>query len=231
MGNAGRRCSQARDIDDPIVFVSVADPVGSGLVASQARPGGNLTGVTNIASDLSRKLVEILVEVIPGVNRIAVLRNPNNSTHSLLLRETEAGSRALGLTLQVVDVAVPEDLEGAFAQMTRASAQGMVALAEPLYLSERRRIAELALNAQLPTVFARRENVEAGGFMSYGASLRDQFRHAAVYVDKILKGTKPTDLPVEQPTKFELVINLKTAKTLGLEIPPTVLARADDVIE
>jgi len=124
----------------PIVFVSVADPVRSGLVASLARPGGNVTGVTNIASDLSKKLVEILVEVIPGVNRIAVLRNPNNPTHSFLLRETEAGSRALGLTLQVVDVAVPEDLEGAFAQMTRASAQGMVALAEPLYLSERRRI-------------------------------------------------------------------------------------------
>jgi putative tryptophan/tyrosine transport system substrate-binding protein len=215
----------------PIVIVGVADPVGSGFVASLARPGGNVTGVSNLSRDLSGKVLEFLVEAVPGPNRVAVLRNPNNPASALQLRETESAARAMGLALHVVDARMPADLESAFATSAGARVKGIVLLPDPMFLSQRKAIADLARTARLPTAFGRRENVESGGLLSYGPSLRDQFRHAAEYVDRIFKGADPATLPVAQPTKFELVINVTTAKAIGLEIPPTLLARADEVIE
>ena len=215
----------------PIVIVSVTDPVASHLATSLARPGRNITGVSNLSSDLSGKLLELLVQVAPGLRRVAALRNPLNPNSALLLNETAAAARELGLELQVVEARAPEDLEGAFATIRRERARGVVVLTDAMFIGQRHRIGELATKSRLPTVFARRENAQGGGLMSYGPSLSDQFRRAATYVDKILKGAKPADLPVEQPTKFELVINLKAAKALGLTIPPSVLQRADEVIQ
>ena len=215
----------------PIVFVGVADPVASGLVASLARPGANVTGVSNISRDLMDKLMEVLVQVVPAISRVAAVHNAPNPSSPLLLQATETAARSLGLQLQVVDVRASEDFEAAFATITAAHTMGVVVIPDPMYFSQRQRIAELALKNRLPTVFARRENAEAGGLISYGPSLPDQIRHATSYVDKIFKGAKPADLPVEQPTKFELVINLKTAKALGLTIPQSLLLRADKVIQ
>jgi putative ABC transport system substrate-binding protein len=216
----------------PIVIVGVSDPVGTGLVASLARPGSNITGLSNFARDLSGKLVEILIEVVPGINSLAAVANPDNpSVLPLLLPELEGAIRTLGVRLQRFDVRAPDDLDGAFARMAAAGVKGVVVLPDPLYIAQRRRIAELAQNARLPTVFARRENVSAGGLLSYGPSLHDQFRQTAIYVDRILRGAAPAELPVEQPTRIELVINLKTAKTLGLTFPLPLLGRADEVIE
>jgi putative ABC transport system substrate-binding protein len=215
----------------PIVFVSVADPVASGLVASLARPGANVTGVSNISRDLMDKLMELLVQVVPGISRVAAVRNAPNPSSPLLLQATETAARSLGLQLQVVDVHAPEDFETAFTTIAAAHAMGVVVIPDPMYFSQRQRIADLALKNRLPTVFARRENAEAGGLISYGPSLPDQIRHATSYVDKIFKGAKPADLPVEQPTKFELAINLKTARALGLTIPQSLLLRADKVIQ
>jgi putative ABC transport system substrate-binding protein len=215
----------------PIVFVSVADPVASGLVASLSRPGANVTGVSNISRDLMDKMMELLVQVVPGISRVAAVRNAPNPSSPLLLQATETAARSLGLQLQAVDVRAPEDFETAFATVTAAHAMGVVVIPDPMYFSQRQRIADLALKNRLPTVFARRENAEAGGLVSYGPSLPDQFRHATSYVDKIFKGAKPADLPVEQPTKFELVINLKTAKALGITIPQALLLRADKVVQ
>jgi putative ABC transport system substrate-binding protein len=216
----------------PIVIVGISDPVGTGLVGSLARPGGNITGLGNFARDLSGKLVEILVEIVPGITSLAALANPDNPTaHPLLLRETEVAVHTLGVRLQTLDVRVPDELDGAFWRMAGAGAKGVVVLPDPLFLRERRKVAELAQKARLPTVFARRENVDAGGLLSYGPNLRDQFRQTAIYADRILRGAAPAELPVEQPTRIELVVNLKTAKALGLELPSTLLARADEVIE
>ena len=202
----------------PIVILSVTDPVGSGLATSLARPGRNITGVSNLSRDLSGRLLELLIQVVPGISRIAALRNPLNPGSALHLNETEAAARELGVELQLVEARAPEDLEGAFAAIRRGRARGAVVLTDAMFIGQRRRLADLAMRSRLPTVFARRENAEGGGLMSYGPSLSDQFRRAATYVDKILKGASPADLPVEQPTKFELVINLKTAKALGLTI-------------
>ena len=215
----------------PIVIVGVGDPVGSGLVTSLARPGGNVTGVSNLASDLSGKLVQLLLEIAPGIRRLGVVHNPDNPGGALLLRQTEEAVRALGLELQVVHARAPKEFEIAFAQLSASGTKGVVLLADPSLIQHAGKIAELAQQAQLPTAFQRRENVDAGGLLSYGPNLSDQFHQAAGHVDRILKGTKPADLPVEQPTRFELVINLKTAKALGLEVPPTLLVRADEVIE
>jgi putative ABC transport system substrate-binding protein len=215
----------------PIVIVSVTDPVASHLATSLARPGRNITGVSNLSSDLSGKLLELLVQVAPGLRRVAALRNPLNPNSALLLNETAAAARELGLELQVVEARAPEDLESAFATIRRERARGVVVLTDAMFIGQRHRIGELATKSRLPTVFARRENAQGGGLMSYGPSLSDQFRRAATYVDKILKGAKPADLPVEQPTKFELVINLKTAKALGLTIPQSLLQRADEIIQ
>ena len=215
----------------PIVMVAGADPVGSGLVASLARPGGNLTGSSALSPELSGKRLQLLMEALPGVSRVAVLWNPADPAKALDLRETQATGQALGVQLQVLEVQGPEDFERAFAAMTSDRAEALITLGDPLTVSHRMRIVDLAAKSRLPTMYDVREFVEAGGLMAYGPSLPDLFRRAAAYVDKILKGAKPGDLPVEQPMKFELIINLKTAKALGLTIPQSVLFLADQVIQ
>jgi putative tryptophan/tyrosine transport system substrate-binding protein len=215
----------------PIVAVSISDPVGTGFVASLARPGGNVTGVTPINPDLSAKLVELLSEIVPGMKHVGVVFNPANPGSAVQMRGAEEAARALGLQLEVVEARTPEEFARAFARLSAHGAQGVVLLADPSLIEHRARIAELARNTRLPTAFQRRESVEAGGLLAYGADNNDQFRQAAFYVDRILKGAKPADLPVQQPVRFELVINLKTAKALGLEVPAGLSARADEVIE
>ena len=215
----------------PIVMVSVGDPVGSGFIASLARPGGNITGLSNITVDLSAKLMELFAELVPGMKRVGVVHNPNNPGVTMLLRETEDAVRKLNMQVQVVDAQTSDEFERAFAQLRAKSVDGAVLLADPTVIENSRRIAELAQSARLPTAFQQRENVDAGGLLSYGPDLNNQFRQTAFYVDRILKGEKPADMPVQAPTKYELVINLKTAKALGLTIPPSVLTRADEVIE
>ena len=218
----------------PIVMVAVGDPVTSGLVGSLARPGANITGLSLLFPDLVGKCLELLKQAVPGVNRVAVLRQPGavpDRTEQDILKGAEVAARALGVQLQVVEARTEEDFDIAFSQMTRARAEAVTVLSTPVFVTGRKRLVELAAKNRLPTVFSFREYVEAGGLMSYGPDLADMFRRAATYVDRILKGTKPSELPVEQPTKFELTINLRTAKQLGLTIPPSVLARADKVIQ
>jgi putative ABC transport system substrate-binding protein len=207
------------------------DAVGSGLVASLARPGGNVTGLTVISSDVVGKQFQLLAEVIPKLSRVALLTNPANPASAPFVREAEAAARALGVRLQTLEARDPQEIDSAFPAMTRERAGALVILPDVIFLSQRRRIAELATQKRLPGVYGVREYAEAGGLIAYGASHIDLVRRAATYVDQILKGAKPGDLPIEQPTKFELVINLKTAKALGLTIPPSLLQRADQVIE
>ena len=218
----------------PIVFAAAADPVGSGLVTSLARPGGNVTGLSSLGPELVGKRLELLTQAVPGVGRVAVLWLPGalgERTEKDMLTGAEVAARALGVRLQFVEARGPADFDRAFSDMTRARAGALTVLPSNMFLREHRRLVDLAAKNRLPAVYTSREFVDAGGLMSYGANLTDLFRRAATYVDKILKGAKPGDLPVEQPTKFELVINLKTAKALGLTIPPSVLARADQIIE
>jgi putative ABC transport system substrate-binding protein len=216
----------------PIVLVTAGNPVGDGLIKSFARPGGNATGLTlAVGQEIGGKLLELLKETVPTVSRVAILWNPLTAPHALALKETERAARALGLALQPVSARRPDEIDGAFAAMSRARADGLIVLADPVLLSVRVRIADLATKGHLPTICELREHTEAGGLMSYGPSLPDLFRRAAAYVDRILKGAKPADLPVERPSKFELVVNLKTAKALGLTIPQSLLLRADQVIE
>jgi putative ABC transport system substrate-binding protein len=215
----------------PIVMSVVIDPLGSGLVASLARPGGNVTGISLMTPDLVGKQLEVLKEVVPKVSRVALLWNPNNPGSAAQLREAEAAARALGVRLQILAARDPQEIDSAFAAMTRGRAAALVVLADAILLNQRRQIAELAAERRLPAVYGPSEHAEAGGLMAYSANLLDLERRAATYVDKILKGAKPADLPVQQPTKFELVINLKTAKALGLTIPPSLVLRADQVIE
>jgi putative ABC transport system substrate-binding protein len=214
----------------PIVMTNVTDPVGLGLVANLARPGGNITGLTNLAPELGGKRLELLKEIVPKLSRVAVLADPNTQAYGPQMKEIEVAAPALALQLQHVEVRGPNDLENAFAAMTKGRAGALILLGQPTLTILRERIVKLAANRRLPAMYADPEFVEAGGLMYYGASTTDLFRRAAIYVDKILKGTKPADLPVEQPTKFEFIINLKTAKQIGLTIPPNVLARADKVI-
>jgi putative ABC transport system substrate-binding protein len=215
----------------PIVMVSVGDPVASGFVANLARPGGNITGVSNISHDLNGKIVELLVEIVPSMHLIGIVLNANNPSLTIQLQATEDAIRAMGLQFDTVEASTPEEFERAFANLSKKDVNGVVLLPDPSLIEHRSRIAELARTSRLPTVFQRRESVEAGGLLSYGPNLNEQLRHAAFYIDRIIKGAKPADLPVEQPTKFELVINLSTAKALGLTVPPTLLARAEEVIE
>jgi putative ABC transport system substrate-binding protein len=215
----------------PVVMVGVADPIGAGFVPSLARPGGNLTGVTNIASDHSGKILELLTQVVPNVRTVAVLRNPGNGAHGSLLRDVETAARSRQVQLQVFTAGKPDDLEATFASIGRAKADAVVFLADPMFFGQRTQIAELALRYRLPTGFARRENVDAGGLLAYGPSLSQQIRRAATFVDRILRGAHPADLPVEQPTRLELVINARTAKALGIAIPQSIFMRADEVIE
>jgi len=219
----------------PIVFASAADPVASGLATSLARPGGNVTGLSTASSELVGKRLEQLKQAVPGVSRVAVLWQPQGvpgeRTRKDMLKEAEVAARTLGVGLQFVEVRGPADFERAFSDMASARAGALTVLGSPMFVSERRRLVDLAAKTRLPAVYTAREYVDAGGLMSYGPDLNEMFRRAATYVDKILKGAKPADLPVEQPRKFELAINLKTAKALGLTIPPSVLGRADQVIE
>jgi putative tryptophan/tyrosine transport system substrate-binding protein len=215
----------------PIVFLIHADPVGTGHVASLGRPGGNITGLAVLMTDVAPKELEFLIAAVPMAKRIAVLGNPDAPSHKPALKALEEAGRTLRVQLQPVEVRTAAELEGAFAAMARARAQAVLVLGTAIFLTERQRVAELAIKHRLPTMSNLKDVVEAGGLMSYGPSFDDLYRRGAIYVDKILKGAKPGDLPIEQPTKFELVINLKTAKALGLTIPPSLLARADQVIE
>jgi len=218
----------------PIVFAATADPVGSGLVSSLARPGGNVTGLSNVSQELVGKCLEQLKQAVPGVSRVAVLWQPGvlgERPEKDMLKAAEAAGRALGVRLQFVEARGPADFDRAFSDITRARADALTVLTSTMLFNERRRLVDLAAKTRLPAVYPWREFVDAGGLMAYGANIPDMFRRAAIYVDKILKGAKPGDLPVEQPTKFELVINLKTAKALGLTIPPSLLQRADEIIQ
>jgi putative ABC transport system substrate-binding protein len=218
----------------PIVFAAVVDPVASGLVTSLARPGGNVTGASILSSELVGKRLELLTQAIPGVSRVAVLWLPGalgERVEKDMLKEADVAARALGVRLQFVEARGPADLDRAFSDMTRARAGAMTVLPSAMFLRERRRLVDLAAEHRLPAVYTVKEYVDAGGLMAYAPNLADVVRRAATYVDRILKGAKPGDLPVEQPTKFELVINLKAAKALGFEVPPLLIARADELIE
>jgi ABC-type uncharacterized transport system substrate-binding protein len=215
-------------------LIAVGDPVTSGLVTSLARPGGNVTGGSTYDPDLVGKCLEQIQQAVPGVSRVAVLWEPGGlgkRTEQDMLKAAEVAARVLGVRLQFVEARGPADFDRAFADMTRARAEALTVLASTRFFNERRRLVDLAAQNRLPAVYVAKEFVDAGGLMAYAANRADMFRRAAIYVDKILKGAKPGDLPVEQPTKFELVINLKTAKALGLTIPPSLLLRADQVIE
>ena len=215
----------------PIVMPTSIDPIGTGLVTSLAHPGGNATGLTSVAPDLSGKRLELIKEVVPGVSHIAVLSNPTSPTIPSQMKEAKLAAQSLGLRLQTLEVRVPDDFERVFHAAITARATALFALDDVFLYTHRTQMLKLAAKTRLPAIYGFTEYVEAGGLMSYAANLSDSYRRSAKYVDKILKGVKPADLPVEQPTKFELVINLKTAKQIGLSIPPNVLARADRVIK
>ena len=218
----------------PIVAIAMADPVADELIASLARPGGNVTGTTFLGPELVAKRLQLLREVVPRLSRVAALWHPNaysERTMAGVLNEIEVAARTLGLQLQIVPALGPDDFASAFAAMSREHADALIVMPSPMLFGEYRRIASIAANSRLPAMGAAKEFVDLGGLMSYGANLPDLARQSATYVDKILKGAKPAELPVEQPTKFDLAINLITAKSLGLEVPPTLLARADEVIE
>ena len=206
------------------------DPVANGFIASLARPGGNITGLSSLAPEITGKQLELMKETLPRLSRVAVLRT-SNLPGAQVLRDVEPAARAFKIELQYLDVEGPKDIETVFREARKGRAGAVLVLASPILESHRTQVADLAVKYRLPTMFWASENVEAGGLMSYGANVVDMYRRAAVFVDKILKGTKPTDLPVEQPIKFEFIINLKAAKQIGLTIPPNVLARADKVIK
>ena len=215
----------------PIVMAQDPDPVGAGFVASLARPGGNITGLSNFRAELGGKRLELLKEIVPRLARVAVLWTSTTPGNAQSRRETELAASALGMQPQYLDVLGPKDIETVFGAARKGRADAVLVLASPFFLSNRTQVADLAVKSRLPAMYYTTEYVQDGGLISYGVSSADLFRRAATYVDKILKGAKPADLPVEQPTKFELVINLKTAKALGLTIPPALLARADEVIQ
>ena len=216
----------------PIVMVGVGDPLGGGLVDNLARPSGNVTGPSSMLAEASAKQLALLKETVPGASPVAVLWNPANPVwQAAALKQTDAAARALGLRVQLVEARGPDELDGAFAAMTRERAGALFVPADIIFVRHAQRMADLAAKHHLPAMFGFREHVEAGGLMSYAASFAVMFRRAAAFVDKLLKGAKPADLPVEQPTKFELVINLKTARALGLTVPRSVLLRADEVIQ
>jgi putative tryptophan/tyrosine transport system substrate-binding protein len=215
----------------PIVMATGNDPVGVGIVSSLSRPTGNVTGVVTLVSELAPKRLELLQEVIPHLTRIATLVDLGNASSVLAEHETEPAAKTLGITLQVVNVQDPKELESAFRSMLEPRVDALVIQVSAMFFGERNRLAELAAKERIATIVSERAYAEAGCLITYGAGFANTFRRAAEYVDKILKGAKPADLPIEQPTKFELVINLRTAKALGLTVPPALLARADEVIE
>jgi putative ABC transport system substrate-binding protein len=206
------------------------DPVGNGFVASLARPGRNITGLATLAPELSGKQLELLREIVPKLSRVAVIGNATRPGSPQALREINLAGDAVGVQLQYLEIQAPKDIEIAFRAASQEHAEGVLVLTTPVLISRRKQVAELAVKDRLPTIYGRPEYVEDGGLLSYATSFTDLSRRAAIYVDKILKGAKPAELPVEQPTKFELIINLKAAKQIGLTIPPSVLARADKII-
>jgi len=214
----------------PIVFLQDADPVGNGLVTNLARPAGNITGLSQMTADLAGKRLELLKEVLPKLSRLAVLGNSANAGNGIQLRETERAAAIVGVQLQYLDILSAKDIETAFREANKERAEGVLVLGGPVVNTQQTVLAQYAVKSRLPTAYTRSEFVEAGGLMSYGVNLADLDRRAATYVDKILKGAKAGDLPVEQPRKFELIVNLKAAKQIGVTIPPNVLARADRVI-
>jgi len=215
----------------PIVMAGLTDPVGAGLIPSLAQPGGNITGLTNIFTELTAKRLELLKEAAPRVTRVAVLWNPTHPGQAIAWQQTQQAAQTLGLVLFSAEVRRPEDFAPAFTAIVVERAEALLVLPDPLTTFHRQQTADFAVKQRLPSMYAASYWVEAGGLLSYGTSFAALWRRAAVYVEKILKGAKPADLPIEQPTKFELVINLKTAKALGLTIPPSLLQRADKVIE
>ncbi len=212
-------------------MVTTGDPIAGGLIDSLARPGGNVTGVTAIAQELSAKRLELLKEAVPNIGRVAVLANPDSPYTALFLKDAGRAAQSMGVELQILEARTPREFDAAFTAMGGGSVQALMVLADIMFNTEHARIVELAAKSRLPAVYWERTYVSAGGLMFYGAGLSDMYGHAATHVDKILRGAKPADLPVEQPTKFELVVNLKTAKTIGIEIPQSILLRADEVIE
>jgi putative tryptophan/tyrosine transport system substrate-binding protein len=215
----------------PIVMTSAGDPLGTGLVSGLARPGGNVTGLSLMSPDISGKRLELIEQIVPDVARVAIMWNATNPYPALVFRQTENAARQLKLEVQSLEVHTPDDVTSALEAAVREKANALITVEDPLTVNYRKQIADFAIKNRVPTMSGLREYVDAGGLLSYGPALADLYRRAAGYVDKILKGAKPSELPVEQPTKFELVINLKTAKTLGVTIPPDMLAIADAVIE
>jgi putative ABC transport system substrate-binding protein len=230
-GGSATRAAKEATSTIPIVMAFDSDPVGSGFVASLARPGGNITGLSTLYPEISGKRLELLKEIVPRLSRVAVLGTSTQPGNAQSLKETELAAGALGAKLQVLDVRDPREIETAFREASKGRAEAVLVLASSVLTSQRKQIVELAVKSRLPAVYGQAEYVEAGGLMTYGVSLTDLFHRAATYVDKILKGTKPADIPVEQPIKFELIINLKAAKQIGLTIPQSVLYRADKVIK
>jgi putative tryptophan/tyrosine transport system substrate-binding protein len=214
----------------PIVMAAINDPIASGFVASLSRPGGNITGLTILGPELAGKRLQVLSEAVPKLTRVAVLANPSSPANALLIKQTETAAQTLGVALHVVDASTPDSLETAFAAIAAARAEALLVMQDAMFFDQRPRIVAFAAASRLPALFAEKQVVESGGLMAYGASIPDSFRRAAAYVDKIFRGANPADLPVETPTTFEFAINLKTAKALGLTIPPALLATAD-VIE
>jgi putative ABC transport system substrate-binding protein len=230
-GTPGSRAAKNATSTIPIVFGVVSDPLAAGLVASLTRPGGNMTGVTPNNPELSAKRVSLLKEAVPAAARMSVLTNPDFPATPHMVAETRLGAQSLGVELQILEVRQPAELAKAFAAMTTAKAKGVLVLTDPMFIAQRRRIVELALSHRIPAMYHLRDFVAAGGLISYGAEYTEMFRQSADLVDKILKGAKPADLPVEQPWRYVLAINLKTAKVLGLTIPQALLVRADQLIE
>jgi putative ABC transport system substrate-binding protein len=230
-GTQAIRAAQHATSVIPVVMAVTADPVGSGLVASLARPGGNITGLTSLSSDLSGKRLALLKEVVPRLGRVSVLWNSGNPDNALQLREAVSAAHALGIQLQPIEVRSSDDFDRAFSAITNGHADALHVLGDSLFATNRRRIVDFAAKNRLASMFSTRQGAEAGALVAYGTNFLDLFRRAAMYVDKILKGARPADLPIEQPTRFELVINMTTARALGLTIPPALLLRADEVIE
>ncbi len=232
VGTLGAEAAKNATRTIPIVFIALVDPVRQGFVSSLARPGGNITGFSILpGTEIAGKRLELLKDAVPNVTRVAVLWNPANPAEGLTFRELQSSARALGVTVQSIEVREPKEFANAFAAMRREHADALHVLDGPFSLTHRRQIVVLAEKNRIPAIYGLREFVDAGGLMAHGASLADLFRRAPTYVDKILKGAKPGDLPVELPRKFDLVVNLKAAKTLGLTIPQSVLLRADEVIQ
>jgi putative ABC transport system substrate-binding protein len=231
MGDVAVRAVKQAEVTLPVVFISASDPVAAGLVTSLAHPGGNFTGVASILPELNGKELALLKEALPKLSRVAVLWNPNSHGGGIGFREIQRAAQTLGVTVQSVEARTPAELERAFTTIRTARPDGMLVLTDPLTFGQRKAVIEFTTKAALPTMFEVREFVDAGALLSYGPSLVGMVKRAAVLVDRILKGASPANLPVEQPTRFELVINLKTAKALGLTIPPSLVVRADHVIE